>query len=427
MLRCPLCLQKMPEGSRMVRWCRRHPGRRQEFEVSVDDFTGIFCPDTECSPALDIECGVFLFHVGCKCRNPFVIPGTTTLDVARRRRLSNGSEVRHWEIVVAEEIAREDNRAEMWFPQALFRAANEASDGQPLGCLVMLAGSQSVGKSVLSLTAMSPLTYGINRQIQHFASIADSGASNEDLLRTLDAANQLQKGTMQQTILPTSAAHIANVKGVFLPRSLHPVAPRRPRNSFGTADVFVDLAAKLFPSCRSRKVSFDPSHTVAIFYDTGGELWQGPGQASTLNMRACADVQAIVVDITSFTCFGGKSSSSAVSVANEQLAKARGGSGKRCLIVTKLDAVSSMAVYTRTLKAGNWTRHEYREVLWKCLASSADRIEQRLWAQVESDPHLDIFFIWTEGLGQPGSAVQSYGLEGFVDWCFLRPRRDPVR
>lgn len=433
MLRCPLCLQSLADGTAMVRYCRRHPGETAPFTVSLTDFSGIFCPEPHkgerCTPSGQIEDGVFLFHVGCPCTSPFVVPGTSNIDVANRRGLGSGALVEHWEIAVADEIARAHNRPEMWFPQALFRAANERdpAGNAPLGCLVLLAGAQSVGKTVLSLMAMNPMVYASTRPVQHFAHISNE-YSNEDLLRVLDALNQFQSTGIQPAMMPTSAADVSNVKSVFVTRGSIKARDRRASQSFDVVDVLRDIKERFLPTGAAGP-SVGASHTAVAFYDTSGELWQKAGGVNLFRLREEVDVHAIVADMSAFTYFGRAGAATNSSwVARQQLERAQTSAGLRCLVVTKLDAVIGatpppampidLSTLADSIRSGEPPAAAYREVLRACLEKSQDQHERRLWSLIDRDRQLQIFFVWTEGLDSSAdAAVQSVGLEAFVDWC----------
>ena len=241
MLRCPLCLQRIEDGSQIVRYCSRHdaPDTKHvaresglppnEVRISTEDVSGIHCPGYSrhdgCVPSPLIEHGTFLFHGGCRCTSPFLTP-SSTIDVENRQRLMDGTNVDHWQIKKAKEIARIFPRPEMWFPQALFRAANEHKNGHPFGCFVMLAGAQSAGKTVLSLMAMNHWSYPGSELVQHYAHITESGASNEDFLGVLNALEQIRELKLRQTMIPTTVANLTNIKCVFLPFAQPPPARR---------------------------------------------------------------------------------------------------------------------------------------------------------------------------------------------------------
>jgi hypothetical protein len=425
-----------------VRFCASHPQQTAVVSLSAADLQGIGCPGHNglpCVPSQLVEDGVFLFHVGCRCTSPFLLPDGKTLDVASRTRL-DGRVVNHWQIALAEQLAAICPRTEMWFPQALFRAANERVGDRPLGRLVMLAGAQSVGKTVLSLMAMHPRSYR-RGHVQHFAHITDRQfSSNEDLLTVLDALNQSRRGTLRSSMMPTTATHFTNIKCVLAPCNGGTAgdATGRPSRDGGVVrpmDLVRDLLGRLVP-VNGVVRSMPITHLVVAFYDTSGELWQTARGSETMAVRAHADVHAVVADMSAFSCFGVASAShDSTWVAREQIEKARRRNVARCVVLTKLDliehattagatpAISGLMAHVRNAqRAGTPPRVDGRAVLHACLAESKDYIECQLWQDIVDDPALEIFFVWTEGLGSSDGQVEPYGVEAFLDWCLDRAK-----
>jgi glutaredoxin-related protein len=265
---------------------------------------------------------------------------------------------------------------------------------------------------------MNPFVYR-DGSVQHYVNITESGASNEDFLRILDGLNQFRHAKMQQQLLPTSSANVANVKCVFIAENSRQMAGVQKHNFSGVRELMTDFFRVLGQDANRRPRSHLPTHTVAAFYDTSGELWQKAIVATTLNVLANVHVQAVVVDMAACKCFNPSSTSASSSVALEQLQRPRPGpQTRRCLVVTKLDRVPQMRSYIDVVKTAKSPTPDPRELL-HYLASSPSTLERRLWQRIDQDQELAIFPVWTEGLEAPGTEVRSYGVEGFVNWCRL--------
>jgi len=429
-LRCPLCLQALRPGTILHRFCRLHPQESGAISLDPDDLAALYCPAEGCRPAQALEEGVFLAHEGCGCLSPFWDGGGLN---CARSIIVEGKPLDHWQLNALKDIGRQyPNLKEMWFPLILFRAANEYWRNQPFSAFVVMAGARSVGKTVLSLMAMSRLPYPASVTVEHFVHITPAmhDVPSEELLTTLAALNRFRQGKPASLVQHTDRDNVSNLKATFLAETKQsrpkPAAAAERMNAgqwlvyvlqqlLGQGDAAAQPVRALCPA---------PSHLVIAFYDTAGELWQDAGLGNLIQLRAEADILAVVIDATALNHFGvpveGREAPDSTWVGCERLENAqRFFRGRRCLIVTKLDAVSQngeVAAYMDAIKRSASPPQHPKQLLGSWLSQEND-IENRLRCLIEQDPELQVFLVWTEGLRNSDRAPRSHGITSFINWC----------
>lgn len=186
MYRCPLCLQTINIGDRLIRYCHQCDELRSiEFSPSLlaEEAT---CGNNGCNAAKRLVGGVFFSHWGCSATSPFWksggfgIPGELkgeSLMLEFDQPIGNQRFI-HWQInllgriaelgarisggdgngrIAPEGIALEDLQY-MFYPKQLL-AATESDKDTRTGYFVALAGVPGAGKTVLAFQALSRRGY----------------------------------------------------------------------------------------------------------------------------------------------------------------------------------------------------------------------------------------------------------------------------
>lgn len=173
--RCPLCLTKLREPEKLVLYKpasaeseTERPDKSitctENFMQEVQDFVG--------DRANNLRGGIFVSHVGCAAKNPFISsdgkvkisddPGAgdrCNVEVicvfTKKPMIVN---VKHWIVGMLRETLNYSKEYDsMWFPYLLL-AATASTDGgetkRPCGNLVELAGTRDVGKTIMTVQLM---------------------------------------------------------------------------------------------------------------------------------------------------------------------------------------------------------------------------------------------------------------------------------
>ena len=443
-LRCPLCLEPLERGTQFYRFCPRHPHGVQAFTVSDDDYGGIYCADLACHPrASALDENVFLLHEDCRCLNPYW--DGNIVDLSRPMSIQRGNRqvvVSHWELGLLQQAAKAyKDRKEMWFPQILFRAVNEYWRDQPFGALILLAGAQRCGKTVLSLMAMNRGSYDPKITTDHFVHVTQPVPASppEHLLRTMDALDVLRRSVppsdfcASSEILATNAEDLSNLKSSYLWLKSPPSKRKDTGQAkMGAWDLLIHVLSTFLPPrgpAGLQVLDRVPSHLVLALFDTAGELWQ-KNDPRLLALRARTDTMAVVLDATSLSHSRNlkdprtgtpvpEDSPDSVSVSCQWLENAGGSAPRRCLVVTKLDMLEDdpdVKAHLEAIRDSRTPPETPRNLLLKWL-SRKNQIENRLRHLIEDDTDLPVFFVWTEGLNDTGRMPETFGLGGFVNWC----------
>ncbi|HLJ29120.1 MAG TPA: hypothetical protein VKY85_20595 [Candidatus Angelobacter sp.] len=404
--RCPLCLEKLGVESQLLRFCVSHPAPPESFSP-YQHLNKILCPGDRGNSHGPVEAGVFLAHAGCVCTNPFwndkqvAVPETVYRANAR---------VDHWIIGVLREIAGYcSNVREMWFPQILFRAANLSDGEKPVGALVMMVGARQSGKTVLSTMAMVPSSYMPELEVEHFVHITHGTGAQQSselfhILQILDNMRQF-RGTADPPTA-TDKGNISNIKSVYF--RVDETGIRDLKSKFSAKGYLKDVV-KVLAGIDS---SMHTSQRVVAFYDMAGERFTSFDR-EILSFRSKVDVIAIFLDasaISTFKIMNDLSSKDAAWVAYEQLQKTSNFTGRRCIMVTKIDKLPNGDT---PQPAGDGAQ---RDLLLAWLANGTD-VEKSLHSAIMKDPAVRVFFVGTKGIGKPDEPAQTIGLLSFVRWC----------
>jgi hypothetical protein len=103
MYRCPLCLNKIVDSDKFVRYCPQHPGSTVELtgeDLRRTDLRAALCPEPDCSSAAVVNTtGLLIKHIGCPTGHSPFRGGPVV-------RAWKGQSLRHWELIALEEIAK---------------------------------------------------------------------------------------------------------------------------------------------------------------------------------------------------------------------------------------------------------------------------------------------------------------------------------
>lgn len=459
---CPLCLQTVvPDKERFFVYCTLHDTKNDPIEYHGDpkDLELIRCPQGgECNEHTDPWQGVFVAHSGCSFKNP--LGNNATGDI----ELPTGA----FATVVTPETqllkaagAKYPNQPATWYPLGLLRAINDANR---TGHLVLLAGPNNVGKSILATMAMSPEVYteATTDQFKNYwpktyvsVGSLDADDVSGDGIRTaflgaVNAVEMLRSGQPGAASVPATGRSQAFVRAMFLAGSPPPPSPtflRRMRRVVTDAiDVFKQIGSAARGEPELNPVSMAPA--VALF-DWAGERFFRTNDKDVAAIISAVDIVAVVVDATHLAQFGyptdapdTANSPNSIRHAGERLTAADH-TKKTCVIVTKLDAVDAES---RGVKANHYLEElgkgedgggklvgQARKILLGWLeqgkAKSA-RFEKKLLEYLENNERTPVFFVTTSNVGKgtlgvPGVGMpRSVGLVRFILWVLGRLDED---
>jgi hypothetical protein len=445
-LRCPLCLKTLGPETQFIRFCRTHPDASATF--SPHQQFEIFCPADECKPPNlppPMHFGVFLLHRGCVCTNPFwstaeqkvVVPGKVQLGTP-------ATEVKHWIIALLREAsAQHPDVREMWFPQVLFQATNY-EDREKTAALVMMAGAQKSGKTILSTMAIAPRNYNNDFESKSFDYTVDDFVhitpgfgvqQSDELLRVLQVLDDMRQFRTTQDPPPaTEQENISNIKSAVFNASQATIANLQ-RDTFRSywQKIFLQLFAmdSRKPGPSRRPVT----GRVIAFYDMAGERFELAFDPAVFSLNRSVDILAVLLDASAITTLKASTDESARQAAWVASAclKNRYGSrsgydhARRCVIVTKLDLIpvsysqdaGGLWKFLEAIRQGKalGVQDSARELLLRWL-KNGDEAERALHHEIAKDTALPVFFVWTEGLGDKTKLAKTHGLIQFVEWCW---------
>jgi hypothetical protein len=441
MIICPLCLKDIRPPAEFLLFCSQHPERLApiRYTGAGDDLRLLHCASgVGCNEPQALWAGVFLAHMGCLVRNPFLDARRVTITDNRLRFESRGGNllpVEHPQLNVLADIAQcYGDRPEMWFPQGLFRAMNES---KRFGRLIMLAGPRQVGKTVISMMAMNPDTYQGPRMArfepQSFVSLhslnPQATVPLNSFLGSLHAVTQLLLQRPAVGFVPPTGSEEAHMKAVFLSTSRSGGALER------IGGIFRDMADLAFSPQPSAEAEARIHPTVA-FFDFAGERFSYY-RAHTLEALASKmHAIAVVMEAPDLARFGRQPGTPETDDDPDSVRQARErlnmvpAHTRRCLIVTKLDLIPpnlrgrSANEYLQQLERDEEARlaDEPRKLLSGWLDRRLPN-EGRLAEILENDRKLPVFFISTHNLdgqgtlGAGGQMPHSVGLRRFLLWA----------
>ncbi|MBV9926948.1 MAG: hypothetical protein JOZ96_18160 [Acidobacteria bacterium] len=171
--RCPLCLQRLGANAELILFKAAPPDSDSELpEAPVIPCVGDFMAQVRQFVGKlenNIQGGVFVSHVGCEVKNPFLVNGRIDISVGDGESCtltyadeSSGNDIQktvaHWIIRMLRQTRDyADSYDPMWYPYLLLAAtaSKDSADTQrPYGNLIELAGSRSVGKTIIAVQLM---------------------------------------------------------------------------------------------------------------------------------------------------------------------------------------------------------------------------------------------------------------------------------
>jgi hypothetical protein len=170
---------------------------------------------------------------------------------------------------------------------------------------------------------------------------------------------------------------------------------------------------------------------VVAFYDMAGERFEQSWDLKVMSMGQEMHVLAIFLDATALSRSGAASSvtssKDSVWVAREHLKKTKTFARRRCIIVTKFDEVLTREAAAKgeepDFNGRRNDRKKDRATLLEWI-KNGDANEKTLYREVSQDPDLEVFFIYTTGLGDRHQPSEAHGLYEFVFWCLNWPARN---
>lgn len=447
LFRCPLCLKQVQADDRFVRYCPQHPARTAELKGS--DFMStpleeLLCPEPDCSSGAVVNTtGLQLKHVDCPHgRSPFAgVAFTTSHD---------GHTLRHWELLVMEEIQRELSKIprqpwadlldgeEMFFPFALLVRKDTFAVSPPAShVLVGVVGEKGVGKTFLTMHLADLQGYGhsaLQSPYDFLFCVPDEGsAPHTEFLNTLLIRMLLQGNSDFRSFLRATPERHLNLKaGLFVRESLttwlrdgdapqtrqtpaiQGDSPQRPWVA-AFRRVLRDFIRVLSPP-KSARTTVDWFCSL-LMYDIAGETVSAGDSAILDEHQNAMDVMLVVVSAEDLVKTPTKGCSLAKGASLlDALRRWKGRPGSRvALVVTKGD-VGPTAIRERGQESDTLEgrRRVLVEVLKKHTSTGAGQLAQML--SVSSSPVEAVFFIRPEFTSAFIPVV--HGLSDVVRWCF---------
>jgi hypothetical protein len=398
--RCPLCLQRLGQNSTLILFKAAAPDSESErpeddtvpcegnFMARVTKFVGVL--------ENNIQSGVFVSHVGCDVKNPFLGNGkieipegdgescvlTYTDETDSTKNIPKT--VAHWIVRMLRETKRYSEKYEpMWYPYLLLAATASADSDdtrRPFGNLIELAGSRSVGKTILAVQLMQEgllaraLAGARVSSREYFSPRGDSaGDSFKKELYTF--SNWKHLPTMRPAPTPSTAGDLRAVFVERVERREVALAPQVAKPSERQKQVieFVRKLMKLISGggrdgngTAPAAPRFEVSRTriPILFYDTAGES-QVDMSETTRRVRELTN--KLVVCIDGEELCDRKRRKDSIRLACKRLDDLNEERGyrrrKTCVVVTKSDIIEERSTpeelaRLRALTSRNGTQRE---------------------------------------------------------------------
>jgi hypothetical protein len=449
MYRCPLCLNRVGDSDKFVRYCPQHPGSTVEFsgeDLRTRDLSAAICPVADCSSSVVVNTtGLLIKHVGCPVgHSPFV---RGPVDKSWK-----GQNLRHWELIVLEEIAKSVKAGpakqpwvslisgpEMVFPFGLLVRHDSYPSTPPSHVLVGVLGAKNAGKTFLSLHLADPDGYGRSLlpppRDYLYAVPGDGTGAHEDFLNTLLIRQLLETNQDFRPYLDSTRERALNLKAGLFPRETlqqwlenHGKKPaansaqRRKPGLFGSAFGEIGAALKRIVTVPGSADDVGSDYCSLLLYDIAGEAVMA-GDSKTVDEHLNAmDVNIVLVsaeDILSDNQTG------ALDVANNLLTRLAAWKTLRpgrkparvAVVITKLDLGPNglRAASSTQINADSRRGTLHGELLQ--LRSPGARALARLACEESPTPLVDrVFFI--KPTISKGFVFEIHGLSDLVRWCF---------
>jgi hypothetical protein len=437
--RCPLCLKELRTGETFLRVCRAHdepvvglveyrPAARSPFACDAED-----CPGRE--SALPLAHGLFLLHEGCVCENPFWNATANKVDVPEVALVDWASGTRsfeHWEVDVLRELAQvAPDRKEMWFPAALFEALNSSGRRRRTGCLLLLHGPKSSGKTILATMAMNPgsfdhpaRTLNVGFEVEHFIYVSPGQAgtvvSHTAFLQALYPLSLFRANAIDKDWATATAPMHRHVRATFV----RPTPDGEQAGGTAEEHGFLNGFPKFW---RDGGAPSETDYLSIVFYDPAGEVSDNPADPFITKLSRSVDAQAVLLDASELGRFGGAVPSAGgalntIALAVDRLAALRTNRSKRCIVVTKVDRVVNKLdrqekAFVGGLKDGRMADpDEAKRVLLSWLSGGNDQ-EKRLARMLNHDQSCGVLFVWALHLDDASMMPRGVGTIDLLAWC----------
>lgn len=443
MNRCPLCLKELKTGAEFLRVCRAHdepaigpvlyhPRDRAVFACDAED-----CPGDKMDSSL--VHGIFLLHVGCECENPFWNAGTNKVDVPSIAQVAWKTGARtfeHWEVDVLRELAKAaPDRKEMWYPIALFEALNGTGHRGRTGCLLLLHGPMSSGKTILATMAMNPESFDrparelqVAFEVEHFVYVSPSlpGAvvPHAAFLLALYPLSLFRANLVDSTWATATLPVHRYVRATFVRMKREQKEDgedKAPRGGKG----WLGELSEVFGGGRTPWP--DTEYLSIVFYDPAGEVSDDPANPQITRLSRAVDAQGVLIDATELARFGSAprltaGTLSTIALAEDRLHVLGAHKSRRCVIVTKIDKVVSQLddqekVVVRNLLQGRLADHAQLKKLLVAWLFRGGSQEKRLAQALKLDKGCEVLFAWAQDLDDPGRMPRGVGTVDLLSWC----------
>ena len=449
MYRCPLCLNKVADSDRFVRYCPQHPGSTVELtgqDLAGSDLQAALCSEPGCSSAAVVNTtGLLIRHVDCHI-------GVSPFRAGPVVRAFKGNPLRHWELLILEDIAKSVKEGpagkpwiplisgtEMVFPYGLLVRQDPYGALPPSHVLVGVLGAKNAGKTFLSLHLADLQGYGRSSlpppRDYLYTVPGDGSGAHEDFLNTLFLRQLLETNQDFRTHLAATTERSLNLKAGLFPRETLENWLLGRRKSVSTAVAmgrrpgrFMSFLIEIWASLKRIVTVPDATDGVGsaycslLLYDIAGEaVMAGDSRAVDEHLNAM-DLNAVLVSAEDIL---NDNKSGALDVANNLLERLRGWKTVRgsqtparvALVVTKLDLGPDVL---RKLSAVGSTSDLRRQALAEALAtlqSPGARTLARLLRTSGSHTLVDRVFFINPEIAQ-GYFFEIHGLSELVRWCF---------
>jgi hypothetical protein len=365
LLFCPLCLQRLDDGSVLEMYCMEHFGEPRDIPCTANFTRTLQCSSScRANKRIDRKPLIFL-HQNCPVQFPYDrIPAHAAILQATVR--GTATDIEHWQIGVLTQLAgRMREPGPMFFPLAALLATSEERR-QRGSAIVGLSGDQEVGKTVLAVQSMTRLGYGTTRKLHAtvhnfiYAQPGEEDLENTEFFNLLHLVSD-RNATLAWRNPDATRAQGVNIKAIMfspMDRARHPAPssgpadPGRPEND----DMINMVKRKLVGNLKEISSSvgealkkLSPADTPTLFlYDSPGEHASSP-RDPLFNLDNYADVIAVAVEAQDIWKPRPFAPHQSLRKANGRLQRVRQAlesaarpKARICLIVTKLDTVPEL-------------------------------------------------------------------------------------
>lgn len=443
--RCPLCLQRLGPNAELLLFKAAPPDSDSERPlIETVQCAGNFMPRVKQFVGVlenNIQSGVFVSHVGCDVKNPFLAGGrvdipagdgescvlTFTDETDSTKNIPKT--VAHWIVRMLRQTSDyADSYDPMWYPYLLLAAtasADSADTRRPYGNLIELAGSRSVGKTILAVQLMQEgllarALAGARVSSREYFSPRGDAAGDSFKKELYTFSNWRHLPTMRPAPTPSTAGDLRAVFIERVERREAAPAPQAPKPSEWQRQIsgFLRKLRSLISGVSEddngaveESPRFDVSRTriPILIYDTAGES-QVDMSETTRRVRELTNKLVVCIDGEEL-CDRRRRKDSirlACKRLDDLIEEKDSRRRKTCVVVTKSDLIEerSSPEEVERLKAVaglNGTRRESArrflvDLLKKSRTSDTDKLVDFLLRRDEETLIHNVFFVGTRNL-----------------------------